>query len=147
MQLGDNVESEEMRIRLRAELGIDVSATVCETWLRRDWSSSGKLLSIQEIEDQLGDRLRLPQYRHSVEFETVTELLETLAEGQPPACTEAALLRQWYTKFHPDSGPIRIADAATLEGAHGGRTSLEVWGHEVSGSEHGAVPTTQAGIA
>ena len=32
---------------------------VCQAWLDKDWSTSGKLLDIDSVEDSLGDRLRL----------------------------------------------------------------------------------------
>ena len=50
----------------------------------RDWSTAGKLLSIQCIEAEVGDRLRLPEYRQLFGSDTAQSLVETLAEGQPP---------------------------------------------------------------
>ena len=38
-----------------------------------------------------------------------------LLESQPPVRVSGLLLRQWYTKYHPDSGPIRFQTAAALE--------------------------------
>ena len=66
--------------------------------------------------------MRLPQYRKSFGIEHVHSLVEALAEGQPPVCAEASLLRRWYVKFHPDSGPLRIGTADELE---------ELLGHEL----------------
>ena len=38
-----------------------------------------------------------------------------LLESQPPVRVSGLVLRQWYTKYHPDSGPIRFQTAAALE--------------------------------
>ena len=39
----------------------DASVSICQTWRSKDWSTSGKLLSIDVVEQELGDRLRLPK--------------------------------------------------------------------------------------
>ena len=107
--------AQELRIWLRSHLRIEASLVTCQTWVSRDWSTSGRLLSIQCIEDEVGERLRLPRYRDSFGPDVVVSLVETLAEGQPPVFVTATLLRQWYARFHPASGPIRIEDAEELE--------------------------------
>ena len=43
-------------------------------------------------------------------------LAVALSEGHPPVyLAEPFLLRQWYAKYHPDSGPLRISNADELE--------------------------------
>ena len=41
-------------------LHVSVPARICQTWLSRDWSTSGKLLVSEQVEELLGDRLRYP---------------------------------------------------------------------------------------
>ena len=41
-----------------------VPASICQHWLSNDWSSSGYLLTAEQVEGQLGDRLRLNEYKH-----------------------------------------------------------------------------------
>ena len=67
------------------------------------------------MERHIGERLRLPRYKESFTDETAPGLADSLAEGQPPLCATSMLLRQWYVKYHPDSGPLRIASADVLE--------------------------------
>ena len=38
-----------------------------------------------------------------------------LAESQPPYKVAAITLRQWYTQYHPDAGPLAYETAAALE--------------------------------
>ncbi len=48
--------------------------------------------------------------------EAAPGLADSLMEGQPPVyLSTSMLLRQWYVKYHPDSGPLRIASAVALE--------------------------------
>ena len=42
-------------------------------------------------------------------------LAEALLEGQPSARVSALALRQWFARYHPDSGPLRFNTAAALE--------------------------------
>ena len=42
-----------------------------------------------------------------------------LLESQPPVRVSGLVLRQWYTKYHPDSGPAECETAAALEEAMG----------------------------
>ena len=48
---------------LPAALSVSANARVCQKWLSTHWSSSGVLLAPEDVEDCLGDRLRLQQYR------------------------------------------------------------------------------------
>ena len=73
-------------------------------------------MSMHDIEHSIGDRLRLPQYRGQFGDECIVSLAVALSEGQPPVyLAEPFLLRQWYAKYHPDSGPLRISNADELE--------------------------------
>ena len=46
-------------------LGVSVPARVCQAWLKRDWASSGAFLAPIAVEQQLGDKLRLDEYKPS----------------------------------------------------------------------------------
>ena len=93
---------------------------VCQAWLGRDWASSGQLLSCDAVEQKLGDRLRLAEYKHSFVDDVAAQTLsEVLLERQPPVCVSALVLRQWYSQYHPDSGSLRYASVAELEHAMG----------------------------
>ena len=67
-----------------------------------------------------GERLRLNQYRESFAEETAAEVLsQLLAESDPPVAVSGMVLRQWYVKFHPDSGPLQYDSAEKLNEALG----------------------------
>ena len=42
-----------------------VPTRVCQHWLTRDWASSGEILEPQAVEQELGDKLRLGEYKQS----------------------------------------------------------------------------------
>ena len=44
-------------------LQVSVPARICQTWLSRDCSTSGKLLVCEDVEKELGERLRLGEHR------------------------------------------------------------------------------------
>ena len=46
-----------LRNWLRITLSVDAAVSTCQTWRIKEWSSSGKLLSIQAVEHDIGDRL------------------------------------------------------------------------------------------
>ena len=100
--------------------GVSVPPRVCQAWLTRDWASSGGLLVCNAVEEQLGDRLRLAEYKQSfVDDAAAQALSEVVLEGQPPVRVSALVLRQWYSKYHPDSPAQRYHTAAALEEAMG----------------------------
>ena len=110
------MDAAALRVWLRTELKVDASERTCQTWRIREWSTADRLLCIADIEASIGVRLRLQQYRACFTEDAVNALVETLTEGQPPVyLADPILLRQWYVKFHPDSGPTRIATAEQLE--------------------------------
>ena len=111
-----SLEAAELRVWLRTVLKVDASEQTCRTWRVRSWSTAGRLMSMHDIEHSIGDRLRLPQYREHFEEEACGSLAVALSEGQPAVyLAEPFLLRQWYAKYHPDSGPLRISNADELE--------------------------------
>ena len=56
-------------------LEVSVPTRVCQTWLTRDWASSGKLLVCDAVEKQLGERLRLAEYKHSFADDAAAQTL------------------------------------------------------------------------
>ena len=56
----------------------------------------------------MGERMRLDEYRHRFADDAAAlALSEAIAGGQPPYLVKALTFRQWYAKYHPDSGPLR----------------------------------------
>ena len=47
------------------------------------------------------------------------QLSDVFAESDPVVNVSGLMLRQWYTKYHPDSGPLRYETADALEEALG----------------------------
>jgi len=89
---------------LISEAKVSVPCRICQHWLTKDWSSSGKLLTIEAVEEACGERLRLRQY--SGQFandEQAQSMSEILKESDPPLHVSNLLLRQWYLpsmQFH-----------------------------------------------
>ena len=99
---------------------VNAKDRVCQAWLDKDWSTSNKLLAIQQVEENLGQRLRLAEYEHRFGTADGSRLLsEELAESQPPFVVEGILLRQWFARYHPCAGPHSVADARQLEDSYG----------------------------
>ena len=72
------------------------------------------------METEIGDRLRLQEYRQRFSTaELATTLSEELAESQPAVHVSGSLLQEWYRKYHPDSGSLAYAHAADLDEAMG----------------------------
>ena len=95
---------------------VSISRRVCQHWLNKEWNGSGVLTTPEAVEEVLGMRLRLNEYRDRFAEEGSAEgLAEVLSESQPPAQVSGLLLRQWYTKFHPDSGPVKNDTAEAME--------------------------------
>ena len=92
----------------------------CNKWLSTDWAVSGILVSREAVEDSLGTRLRLDEYQHYFAGDAVAkQLSERLSEGQPSFKVTPLTLRQWYTRYHPASGPLQYESANELEDAMG----------------------------
>ena len=60
--------SEALAAWLLTAHGVRASTRTCQTWLQREWSSSGALYTAEDVEEVLGTRLRLVQYRE--QFQT-----------------------------------------------------------------------------
>ena len=134
-----NYEAADLRVWLRSALKVDASERTCQTWRMRSWSTSNRLMSMHDIEHSIGDRLRLLQYRQVFRDELYDNLVVTLSEGQPPVyLADPSLLRSWYSKYHPDSGPLRISSVAQLESLLGEELRL-YYGHLKYWSLHTAL--------
>ena len=71
---------------LLREHEVSAPARVCETWLSREWSSSGGLYTTAAVEEALGERLRLNQYRQEFTTDDSAKVLsQVLSESQPPS--------------------------------------------------------------
>ena len=96
--------------------GVSVPSRVCETWLARDWATAGGLVVCHAVEEQLGERLRLEEFRACfVDYASAKALSEVLRERQPPVRVPAHVLCQWYSKYHPDSPTQRYHTSCALE--------------------------------
>ena len=114
------LDADALRQWLYTSMQTDASKVICQTWLTRDWSSSGKLLSPVSVEDAIGDRLRGAAFKHRFATEALLQsLAEDLAEGQPPFLLDMQVLRHWYAQYHPDSRPAEYTSAKELEEAMG----------------------------
>ena len=111
----DVMDAAGLRLWLREHVAVDVSEVTCRTWLSRDWSSSGRLLSIAEVERCLGARLRLPVHVESFSAAGADALAVSLLEGQPSVQVSLMLLRHCYARYHPASGPLEIHSVKDLE--------------------------------
>ena len=68
----------------------------------------------------MGERLRLNQYRESFADDAAAQVLsQLLSESDPPVTVSGMVLRQWYVKYHPDSGPLQYDTAQSLNEALG----------------------------
>ena len=103
-----DMEPTELMVWLRRNLSVDATVSTCQTWRDEDWSSTKKLLSIQDVEIHIGQRLRLPRYNYSFTEEAAPVLAGSFAEDEPPVLVQAQLLRQWYAKHHPNSILCRL---------------------------------------
>ena len=100
--------------------GVSVPSRVCQLWLTRHWASAGRLLWSNAVEEQLGERLRLEEYKACfVDDAAAQALSEVLREREPFVLIPALVLRQWYFKYHPDSPAQRYDTVEALEEAMG----------------------------
>ena len=75
-------------------------------------------MTIDALEEAAGERLRLHEYSDKcLSDESAGELSVTLAESQPPLHVSVLILRQWYTKYHADSGSLSYDTVEALEEA------------------------------
>ena len=102
------------------EVSVEVSARLCETWLRTVWSSSGVLGTAEGVEVSIGDRLRLQEYSGQfIDEASAVGLSQVLLESQPPVRVSAALLLQWYRRYHPAGGACHCFHRPSAGGAPG----------------------------
>ena len=73
------LDAPELKVWLHTALSVDVSVSTCQVWRTKDWSSSGKLLSMYDVEEKLGERLRLPQYADCFTEDGAAGMAETLS--------------------------------------------------------------------
>ena len=66
--LKDGVTCDGLSAWLLSTHKVRVSGRICQNWLSKDWSSSGALYTAEAVEEALGKRLRLVQYRE--QFQT-----------------------------------------------------------------------------
>ena len=93
------MHAEALTLWLRNEASVSVSARTCVHWRSKDWSTSGKLLTPESIEQDQGERLRLDEYAtRFTDNNAANDLANALAEGQPAVFVNSLTLRQWYTK-------------------------------------------------
>jgi hypothetical protein len=80
------LDADSLRIWLKTDEKIDASTRACQAWLVTEWSTSGKYLSIDAVEGDLGDQLRLEQYKDCFADDAAAKTLAvSLAERQSPA--------------------------------------------------------------
>ena len=77
------VDAPQLKVWLQTALSVDASVSTCQSWRSRDWSTSGKLLCIDVVEQEIGDRLRLPQYKDRFTEDDAPNMAEVLLESQP----------------------------------------------------------------
>ena len=100
--------------------GVSVPSRVCQTWLTRDWTTAGGLRVCIQVEEQLGERLRLAEFKACFADAAAAQALsEVLREREPVVRVSALVLLEWYSQYHPDSPPQRYHTAAALEEAMG----------------------------
>ena len=116
----EELSADTLSAWLVREHSVSVHVKVCQTWINRSWCSDCGLYTPEAVEETLGDRLRLNQYREAFcADESALHLSQVLSESQPPQTISCSILRQWYTKYHPDSGPLKYDNADNLEHAMG----------------------------
>ena len=104
------------------QYSIRVSLRVAQNWMTAKWGRGNVLYTPEDVEESLGERLRLPQFRVQFESDAGAEVLsERLEESQPSVSVSGLLLRQWCAKFHPGGGPLQFANAEELEAGLGDR--------------------------
>ena len=105
---------------LLGHLSVSADARVCQKWLTTEWGGKGALITAEAVEECIGERLRLNQYRESFADEAAAQALsELLSESDPPVAVSGMVLRQWYVKYHFDSGPLKYDTAERLNEALG----------------------------
>ena len=123
------------------------SKRTSETWLRKyglrtESSPAGALMDAVSVEEALGERLRRDENKQSVaDYAAAQSMSEDFAQEQPPVSVTALTLRQWYIKYHPDSGPLKYQSAKEMEDDMGDeiRSELALWVRKAVSQRHKAV--------
>ena len=71
----------QLNLVLSTNVRRHVSTCTYQSWQGKDWSTSGKYLSIQAVEETLGDLLRLEQYRHCFDDDAAAAAL-AISQGK-----------------------------------------------------------------
>ena len=87
-----DVSSDGLAAWLLRELSVSVTVRVCQKFLTTTWSSSGRILTPDALEEASGERLRLQEYSDKFSTDALAESLATvLAESQPPLQVSALI--------------------------------------------------------
>ena len=118
--MAKSMEADALSVWLLNEHSVCVNVRICHKWRTTDWSSSPVLMSLTAVEESIGERLRLSQYEDCfVDADAAERLSVVFAEQQPAVAVSGLLLRQWYAKYHPKSGPLKYDTALALEAGMG----------------------------
>ena len=60
----EGITADGLSYWILATYGVSVTKRTAQTWLDRDWNASDKLYRPEAVEAELGDRLRLVEYKH-----------------------------------------------------------------------------------
>ena len=91
-----DVSEDGLAAWLLRELAVSAPARICKKFLTSTWSSSGRILTPEALEEASGERLRLREYSDRFRSDAVAGALAVvLAESQPPLQVSALILRQW----------------------------------------------------
>ena len=83
----------QLKVWLQTTLLVEASISTCNTWRTKDWSASCKLFSIEVVEQEIGERLRLPQYNDLFTEDLAPTMADLLLESQPFVVVAPLLLR------------------------------------------------------
>ena len=134
--------------RLRRVFSVSyASKRTSETWLRNyglrtESSPAGTLMDAVSVEEALGERLRRDEHKQRVaDYAAAQSMSEDFAQEQPPVSVTALTLRQWYIKYHPDSGPLQYQSAKEIEDDIGDemRSEIALWVKKALSQRHKAV--------
>ena len=93
---------------------------ICKKFLTTTWSSSGRILTPEALEEATGERLRLQECSDKfLSDELAGVFVVALAESQPALQVPVLILRRWFAEYHPDCGSLLHAIAEELEEALG----------------------------
>ena len=67
----EGITADGLSYWMLATHSVTVSKRVCKTWQDRDWNASDKLYRPEAVEAEMGDRLRLVEYKRQFADEAV----------------------------------------------------------------------------